>query len=109
MTTSQDDLAVGIDIGGTHSDGALLAGTRLLAAAKTPTRHDELLGSITTLLGRLLADRDAEFRKKFGRINLSTTLATNAIVSVPPVGVPAGVNVEKMVVFCCSTPRTCSA
>lgn len=89
MPTNQDTAAIGIDIGGTHSDGALLSGTRLLAAAKTPTRHDDLLGSISTLLERLLDGRNADFRRGIARINLSTTLATNAIVtgSAPPVGV----------------------
>ena len=34
---ARQSLCIGIDIGGTHSDGVLAAGTRILAAAKVGT------------------------------------------------------------------------
>lgn len=78
-------MRIGIDIGGTHTDGVLIDGSRLLAAAKTPTRHDNLLESISQVLNTLLAGQDA---KRVRTLNLSTTLTTNAIVTgkTDPVG-----------------------
>ncbi|MDO5673573.1 MAG: hydantoinase/oxoprolinase family protein [bacterium] len=79
-------MRIGIDIGGTHSDGVLMQGAKLLAAAKGRTRHDDLLASINLLLEHLLAGRDASLVQY---INLSTTLTTNAIITdkVAPVAV----------------------
>ena len=39
-------MRIGIESGGTHTDGVLIDGTRLVAAAKTTTNHDNLLESI---------------------------------------------------------------
>ncbi len=79
-------MRIGIDIGGTHSDGVLLENGRLLAAAKARTRHDDLLASINLLLKHLLTGQDASAVQC---INLSTTLTTNAIITgdVAKVGV----------------------
>ncbi|NLZ18226.1 MAG: hydantoinase/oxoprolinase family protein [Desulfobulbaceae bacterium] len=71
-------MRIGIDIGGTHSDGVLIGGQRLLAAAKARTHHDDLLASINLLLKHLLAGQDASLVQC---INLSTTLTTNAIIT----------------------------
>ena len=71
-------MRIGIDIGGTHSDGVLIDGQHLLAAAKARTRHDDLLASINLLLKHLLAGQDASLVQC---INLSTTLTTNAIIT----------------------------
>lgn len=78
-------MRIGIDIGGTHTDGVLIDDSRLLAAAKTPTNHDNLLESISQVLNSLLAGQDA---KRVQTLNLSTTLTTNAIVTgkTDPVG-----------------------
>lgn len=78
-------MRIGIDIGGTHTDGVLIDGSRLLAAAKTPTNHDNLLESISQVLNSVLAGQDA---KRVQTLNLSTTLTTNAIVTgkIDPVG-----------------------
>ena len=78
-------MRIGIDIGGTHTDGVLIDGSRLLAAAKTPTNHDNLLESISQVLNSVLAGQDP---MRVRTLNLSTTLTTNAIVTgkTDPVG-----------------------
>jgi len=78
-------MRIGIDIGGTHTDGVLIAGTRLVAAAKAPTNHDNLLESISAVLQAILTDQDPA---RVQTLNLSTTLTTNAIVTgrIDPVG-----------------------
>jgi len=78
-------MRIGIDIGGTHTDGVLIDGTRLVAAAKTPTNHDNLLESISQVLHAVLAGQDPV---RVRTLNLSTTLTTNAIVTgkTDPVG-----------------------
>ena len=79
-------MRIGIDIGGTHTDGVLIDGDRLIAAAKTPTLSDNLLESISQVLHSILSGQDA---RQVSTLNLSTTLNTNAIVTgrIDPVGV----------------------
>jgi N-methylhydantoinase A/oxoprolinase/acetone carboxylase beta subunit len=78
-------MRIGIDIGGTHTDGVLIDGGRIIAAAKAPTLHDNLLESISQVLRSILSGQDP---KQVGTLNLSTTLNTNAIVTgkIDPVG-----------------------
>ncbi|MGD9948979.1 MAG: hydantoinase/oxoprolinase family protein [Desulfobulbus sp.] len=78
-------MRIGIDIGGTHTDGVLIDGSRLLAAAKAPTNHDNLLESISQVLHAVLSGQDPA---RVQTLNLSTTLTTNAIVTgkTDPVG-----------------------
>ncbi len=71
-------MRIGIDIGGTHTDGVLIDGTLLVAAAKTPTLHDNLLESISQVLHLILTGQDPGAVRT---LNLSTTLSTNAIVT----------------------------
>ncbi len=71
-------MRIGIDVGGTHSDGVLLDGSTIVAAAKTSTDHQNLLASIIKLLQVLLTGQDVA---RIRTINLSTTLTTNAIVT----------------------------
>jgi N-methylhydantoinase A/oxoprolinase/acetone carboxylase beta subunit len=75
---------IGIDVGGTHTDGVLIHQDQVVATAKEPT--GELLESITTVLRTLVAEAHGA---PIDSINLSTTLSTNAIVtgSVEPVAV----------------------
>ena len=82
----EETMRIGIDIGGTHSDGVLVRNGRLIAAVKTRTRHEDLLASINLLLERLLAGQEASLVRC---VNLSTTLTTNAIITgrVAPVAV----------------------
>ena len=78
-------MRIGIDIGGTHTDGVLIDGSRLLAAAKAPTNHDNLLESISQVLNTVLINQDPA---RVRTLNLSTTLTTNAIITgkIDPVG-----------------------
>jgi N-methylhydantoinase A/oxoprolinase/acetone carboxylase beta subunit len=78
-------MRIGIDIGGTHTDGVLIDGNRLVAAAKAPTNHTHLLESISQVLHSVLAGQDPV---RVQTLNLSTTLSTNAIVTgrIDPVG-----------------------
>ena len=78
-------MRIGIDIGGTHTDGVLIDGTRLVAAAKIPTNHDHLLASISQVLHLILDGQDPA---GVSVLNLSTTLTTNAIITgkTDPVG-----------------------
>jgi N-methylhydantoinase A/oxoprolinase/acetone carboxylase beta subunit len=71
-------LGLGIDAGGTFTDCVLLDMTRgaVLAKAKAPTTHHELLLGIDEALSSLKVDDPERIRM----VALSTTLATNAIV-----------------------------
>ena len=71
-------MRIGIDIGGTHTDGVLIDGSRLVAAAKTSTLHDNLLESISQVLHSILSGQDPSAIRT---LNLSTTLTTNAIIT----------------------------
>jgi N-methylhydantoinase A len=77
-------MIIGIDVGGTHADGALLDGDRLVAKYKVSVDQRHLSDVITTLLQNLVP----EDRSKLKRIHLSSTLCTNAIVTgtLEPVG-----------------------
>lgn len=71
-------MLIGIDVGGTHTDGVCIRDGQLLAMAKVPTDHDNLLATITEALRTILKDcQGADIRT----INLSTTLSTNSIVT----------------------------
>jgi len=91
---------LGIDTGGTFTDavvyafGADGAADRVVAAAKTPTRHDDLYGCVVEAMTRVLAagsesedpaDPTAPAGSLpsaagIGLVAVSTTLATNALV-----------------------------
>jgi N-methylhydantoinase A/oxoprolinase/acetone carboxylase beta subunit len=78
-------LIVGLDMGGTHVDAVLIDKGNIIDVAKTPTDHTNLFGSIWKTLNYLLKDKDIS---SIERINLSTTISTNAIVEgkIAPVG-----------------------
>lgn len=72
------DVIIGIDTGGTYTDGVLLSAKdhQILATTKVLTTEDDLYLGILECVKRL----DSE---KFGKVvlvNLSTTLATNSVV-----------------------------
>ena len=77
-------MIIGIDVGGTHADGALLDGVRLVAKHKVAVDQAHLHESIIALLDALVPDD----RRQLERIHLSSTLCTNAIVTgtLDPVG-----------------------
>ncbi len=71
-------LGLGIDCGGTYTDAVVydLDGRRVLAGAKYPTSHHNLISCIDGVLDKLPADLLASVQLA----SISTTLATNAIV-----------------------------
>ena len=68
-------MLIGIDVGGTYTDAALIAGHRVQKWVKIPTRED-LLSSLLDALDELIAEINREDIK---RVVLSTTLITNLI------------------------------
>lgn len=70
-------MLLGIDVGGTHTDAVVLDRGRVVAEAKVPTDHDNLLLSVRAALAAVLRGVDPGAVR---RVNLSTTLSTNAIV-----------------------------
>ncbi|MBN2706592.1 MAG: hydantoinase/oxoprolinase family protein, partial [Deltaproteobacteria bacterium] len=70
-------MLLGIDVGGTHTDAVIIGRGGVVATAKAKTDHDDLIASLRTVLRRVLQPGTAS---SIRRINLSTTLTTNAIV-----------------------------
>lgn len=70
-------MLVGIDVGGTHTDAVLIARDGVKACVKLRTNHDNLLASVRDALSSIAAVAGPE---GISRLNLSTTLSTNAIV-----------------------------
>ncbi|NDV20134.1 hydantoinase/oxoprolinase family protein [Pseudodesulfovibrio sp. JC047] len=73
-------MLLGIDVGGTHTDAVamdLSQGVQVVASCKVPTRHEDLLSSVTEALKTILS-RIGD--TSVSQLNLSTTLSTNAIV-----------------------------
>jgi len=68
---------LGLDVGGTHTDAVLLNGDGVVSSCKAVTNHRNLLQSMNEALETVTRDID---KKEIRRINLSTTLSTNAIV-----------------------------
>ncbi len=78
---------MGIDTGGTFTDAVVYDhGTdRVLAASKTPTRHEDLYGCVVEAMTSVLtggrgASTEAVSAADIGLVAVSTTLATNALV-----------------------------
>lgn len=78
-------MIVGLDMGGTHVDAVIIENGKIIKTSKQPTNRDNLFQSIWTTLQNLLSGEDI---LKIKRINLSTTVSTNAIVEkkTSPVG-----------------------
>lgn len=78
-------MLVGIDVGGTNIDGAIIEKGKILKSTKLPADSSNLLDSVNNCLDDLLEGVDTE---EIERINLSTTVSTNAIVegNTSPVG-----------------------
>ncbi len=68
---------IGLDVGGTHTDAVLLDRGGVLAACKTATDHKNLPECVDRALREVTKNIDIA---KITRVNLSTTLSTNAIV-----------------------------
>lgn len=70
-------MLLGIDVGGTHTDAVLIDDGGIRGTFKTPTDHADLLASVRGVLDWVAAEGDPF---DIERVNLSTTLTTNAIV-----------------------------
>ncbi len=70
-------MIVGLDMGGTHIDGVIIKEGQVIETVKKPTDRADLFTSIWTALEELLVGYD---QADIQRINLSTTVSTNAIV-----------------------------
>ncbi len=69
---------LGIDVGGTHTDAVVMFRDQVAASCKVITDHNNLLSSVRNALELVLAEIKGE---RISRLNLSTTLTTNAIVT----------------------------
>ncbi|MBM7557542.1 ROK family protein [Halanaerobacter jeridensis] len=70
-------MRLGIDIGGTHTDGALVNNEQVLNTVKLTTNNNKLSQTILNTGQQLIKNYDPQ---EIEQITLSTTLATNTIV-----------------------------
>ncbi|MBC8014883.1 MAG: hydantoinase/oxoprolinase family protein [Sporomusaceae bacterium] len=70
-------MLLGLDVGGTFTDGAVVADGKVVSVVKTPTTHDNLLIGILSAVDQVVKDIGSQ---QFTRIALSTTVVTNALV-----------------------------
>lgn len=68
---------LGLDVGGTFTDGAAVVAGKVISVVKTPTTHGDLLQGILTAVDQIVEDIGSS---DFTRIALSTTIVTNAFV-----------------------------
>ena len=75
---------LGIDVGGTFTDAVVVSDGRIIASAKSPTTHEDLLGGIFRSLDTVLTGLTGTVR----RVSLSATIVTNSLVEgkTEPVG-----------------------
>jgi len=71
-------LLIGIDVGGTFTDGVLFNGQAVIATVKHPTDNRDLKATLLNVLDKLLTEVKAE---DIHRIVLSTTLVTNLLAT----------------------------
>ena len=71
-------MLIGIDVGGTFTDGVLFSTGQILKTAKQPTQADNLQCSIFTVLDELLQGIEGSGVKQ---VVLSTTLVTNLLAT----------------------------
>ena len=70
-------MIIGLDVGGTNIDAVIIEDGRIISRVKRPLYHYDLLEAILKTLDTLLGGYD---KSEIKRINLSTTVCTNAIV-----------------------------
>jgi N-methylhydantoinase A/oxoprolinase/acetone carboxylase beta subunit len=76
---TRPDLRLGIDVGGTHTDAAVLdTEDRLVAKAKAPTSAD-VTGGVTAAIDAVLAQPEVD-PARISHVMLGTTHATNAVL-----------------------------
>jgi N-methylhydantoinase A/oxoprolinase/acetone carboxylase beta subunit len=78
-------LIIGLDMGGTNVDAVIIENGTIINTVKKTTDRNDLFKSIWSTLEELLSGYD---KSKIKKINLSTTVSTNAIVEgkTSPVG-----------------------
>ena len=89
-------MLIGIDVGGTYTDGVVFDRGEVIATTKVPTDDKDIKASVLQVLDRLLEQHPAD---DISRIVLSTTVVTNllatgsgertAVVLIPGYGFPA--------------------
>lgn len=70
-------MILGIDVGGTHTDAALIENFKIKKKAKVLTNEISLMDSLLNVMGEIFRDENS---LDLDRIVLSTTISTNAIV-----------------------------
>ena len=70
-------MLLGIDVGGTHTDAVIIGKNGVVTSAKVETCQEHLISSINAVLQKIFA---TGLDRSICRINLSTTLTTNAII-----------------------------
>ncbi|KXG78586.1 Acetophenone carboxylase gamma subunit [Fervidicola ferrireducens] len=78
-------MIIGLDVGGTHIDAVLLSNGKVLRTAKVPYSSGSIVEGICSAIDELTEDVDPG---KINRVNLSTTICTNAVLEgkTSPVG-----------------------
>lgn len=71
-------MLLGIDVGGTFTDAVLIENAEIVAQAKTPTTHDDVLQCILQALDMVLPKSQNDIRK-IERVVISSTIVTNAL------------------------------
>ncbi|HAA89934.1 MAG: Hydantoin utilization protein A [Thermoanaerobacterales bacterium 50_218] len=71
-------MIIGIDVGGTYTDGVVIDKGEILDKVKIPTKPEDLLSSLLEALEQLIK---ASSKSEIERIVLSTTLITNLIAT----------------------------
>jgi N-methylhydantoinase A/oxoprolinase/acetone carboxylase beta subunit len=77
-TVKEHHVRIGIDVGGTNTDAALMEGTRVLAVVKTATTPDVTSGIVTAL--RRLVQDSGKAQLDVQAVMIGTTHFTNAVV-----------------------------
>ncbi|RLB69119.1 MAG: hydantoinase/oxoprolinase family protein, partial [Deltaproteobacteria bacterium] len=70
-------MLLGIDVGGTHTDAVIIDKNGVIASAKVESCQENLIASIDAVLQEIFA---TGLDRSIRRVNLSTTLTTNAII-----------------------------
>ena len=70
-------MLLGIDVGGTHTDAVIIDRCGVVVSAKVETCQENLIASLDAVLEKVLK---SGLDRSISRINLSTTLTTNAII-----------------------------
>lgn len=71
-------MLLGIDVGGTFTDGVLLNGNTIVKTVKYPTDNDDLKTTLLMTMDKLLEEIDSQ---KVNRVVFSTTLVTNMLAT----------------------------